>query len=131
MGENMKVRRGLKLTAMTSNIPQDSRIVFGGYAHGDGNGMGRIAAILALKVSNSIPSEALKNLPRQLSQQIVGFNPLAVSNTPGIETDRVLMEQDFMFGGGKVSDVLAALGEKHHGNIEIIDFKRWEVGSDS
>ncbi|KAJ3097363.1 Elongation factor Ts, mitochondrial [Phlyctochytrium bullatum] len=103
--EKIVVRRGVL-------GPATEGVVYGGYAHGSGGleGMGRIAGLVALETA-AAGAEAEK-LARQIAQQVVGFTPAGLQE---------LEEMDFLFGGGKVGEVVGKVGK-------VKGFVRVELG---
>ncbi|KAG0275190.1 Elongation factor Ts, mitochondrial [Linnemannia exigua] len=93
------------------------------------------------------PSEAVTTLSRQLTRHLIASPsitihqedckiPLEVSNgghAPPEEVDawldeRVLMRQPFVFGGGKVEQVIAKVAKEEGLRIKVVDALRWERG---
>ncbi|KAJ3105573.1 hypothetical protein HDU97_007915 [Phlyctochytrium planicorne] len=129
--EKIDVRRAIKGQATTP----DNVIVFGGYAHGYQEGMGRIGALVALSIENCKKpvererQQALGKLAKQIAQQVVGFGPKAIESTDGsVPESDTLLGQDFLFGGGKVKEVLNSAGEKANVFIKVSEFVRFECG---
>ncbi|KAF8983233.1 Elongation factor Ts, mitochondrial [Entomortierella lignicola] len=153
LGENISLRR-----CAVVNIPENQRgvVLTGGATHGGDNHpyagkMGALSVItLVSKQGGSkkvIPSKEVTTLSRQLTRHLiaspsVAINqedckiPLEVSNgghAPPEEVDawldeRVLMRQPFIFGGGKVEQVIAKIAKDEGLRIKVVDALRWERG---
>ncbi|KAJ3127853.1 hypothetical protein HK101_005510 [Irineochytrium annulatum] len=135
MRENIKARRCVVGKA-------EAGVVYGGYAHGGESGMGRLGALVALRVSGGAVEgkglERFEKFARQVAQQIVGFKPSVVreqelANKASMSDEEldgaVLLRQDFLGGGGKVRDVLKAVSaEIGVDGLEVVEFVRWECG---
>ncbi|KAJ1570069.1 Elongation factor Ts, mitochondrial, partial [Nowakowskiella sp. JEL0078] len=145
LGENIQLRR--ISVVLPDSTPSDSLRVVAGYAHGDeGQNMGRIGALVVLKVSpaahaeSHIRSGVLTKFGRQLAQHVVGFSPTAVSekdlqsNDDKTEQDLdelVMLRQNFLPSGGSltIAQALSAFEEKEPSvKVEIESFKRYECG---
>ncbi|PKC09860.1 hypothetical protein RhiirA5_272758 [Rhizophagus irregularis] len=138
LGENISLRRAEAVIY----------ILTGGYVHGDDSYTGRIGGLVVIKLlgrpakqnQNSLySSEHIAKLLRNLSRQVVGFNPKYISKNDikaiqdGINRDdyikeNVSLNQDFLIGGGSVKDVIGKIEKELGVAIEIIDFRRWERG---
>jgi elongation factor Ts len=129
LGENIKPRRGL-----VAHQDSQSAIVFGAYAHSAGQivpaGLGRVASIVALKAPGIDIPNRLKLVPvaNKIAQHISGFAPECISLTEGIQEEATLLEQQFIFGGGSVKDVLESFSSSHQIDIQIIEMARWTCG---
>ncbi|RIA99303.1 elongation factor TS-domain-containing protein [Glomus cerebriforme] len=148
LGENISLRRAEAVVFPdTSNvINEDSYILTGGYIHGGDSFTGKIGGLVVIKLlgklakQNSLhSSEQITKLLRNLARQVVGFNPKYI-NENNIKTiqdginkndyikENVLLNQDFIIGGGSVKDVIKEKEKELGVGIEIVDFKRWERG---
>lgn len=140
LGENISLRR-----AVTAASPNG--ILLNAYMHGGSSGAlstGRIGAIVALQVDGNSSDQHLNDnlakLSRNLARHIAGFDPLAVSDTirgrygqkanESIPSDRFLLEQDFITGGGKVADVLRDFEKMYGIGVQVVEFARWQTGED-
>ncbi|KAI8828326.1 elongation factor TS-domain-containing protein [Chytriomyces cf. hyalinus JEL632] len=134
MGENMKLRR-VTLTPMKPSMS----LVYGAFAHGSSDLMGRIGAVVALSISDAMnaPKEELAALARQLAQQVVGFDPIYVRDTdvkdmaslsPEELEAQILYRQQFLMGGGTVEQVLENFRTKHGVAIKVVEFSRYVCG---
>ncbi|CAG8590998.1 5425_t:CDS:2 [Funneliformis caledonium] len=153
LGENISLRRAdaVVLPDMneTSNVINDKDIILtSGYVHGGDLFTGKIGGLVVMKLSSkatkqdstlTYPSEQINKLLRNLSRQIVGFNPQFISEKhvkvipDGINKDdylkeNVLLCQDFLIGGGSVRDVIEKVEKEFEITVEIIYFRRWECG---
>ncbi|KAI8617309.1 elongation factor TS-domain-containing protein [Chytriomyces sp. MP71] len=135
-GENVQLRR---ITLSPARITPS--IVYGAYAHGGPDAsMGRIAALVALSVSNPVVArEKVVKLARQVAQQVVGFAPEVVHEKdvlrtgeaaiPSEELDsKVLYRQPFLVGGGSVKEVLEAFEKQHGIDLNVVEFRRYVCG---
>jgi elongation factor Ts len=140
VGENIKIRRAIKSSSPLSSS-SEAQVFYGGYAHGSGDGMGRLAALVALQVSSKsspLSSEAsteAQKLSKQIAQQVVGFAPTVVdeselpAGSPAEDLDSVvLLRQGFLMGGGTVAEVVKAFGDKFGVEARVVEFKRYELG---
>ncbi|KAF9105584.1 Elongation factor Ts, mitochondrial [Mortierella sp. AM989] len=153
LGENISLRR-----CAVVSIPENQRgiILTGGATHGGDNHpytgkMGALSVItLVSKQGGSkkvVPSNAVTTLSRQLTRHLIASPsiaihqedckiPLEVSNgghAPPEEVDawldeRVLMRQPFIFGGGKVEQVIAKIAKEEGLRIKVAEALRWERG---
>ncbi|KAF9352737.1 Elongation factor Ts, mitochondrial [Mortierella sp. AD094] len=153
LGENISLRR-----CAVVNIPENQRgvVLTGGATHGGDNHpyagkMGALSVVtLVSKQGGSkkvVPSQAVTTLSRQLTRHLIASPsvaihqedckiPLEVSNgghAPPEEVDawldeRVLMRQPFIFGGGKVEQVIAKIAKEEGLRIKVVDALRWERG---
>ncbi len=124
-----------------------SMIVSGLYVHGatgTPKGMGRIGAIVSLKVQSleekgamtmellksQIQENGLATKARQLAQHVVGMKPLSLeAKTNDCESDQVLVEQSFLFGGGSVREVVSSWSTNNI-SVSVVDFQRFECGEE-
>ncbi|RGB35281.1 elongation factor TS-domain-containing protein [Rhizophagus diaphanus] len=138
LGENISLRRAEAVIYFLT----------GGYVHGDDSFTGRIGGLVVIKLlgrpakqnQNSLySSEHITKLLRNLSRQVVGFNPKYISkndikviqdgiNKEDYIKENVLLNQDFLIGGGSVKDVIGKIEKELGLAIEIVDFRRWERG---
>ncbi|KAJ3219544.1 hypothetical protein HDU67_000489 [Dinochytrium kinnereticum] len=119
--EKISVRRAIKGSSDAT--------LFGGYAHGYQEGMGRIGALVALNIEGGKAQDpALGKLAKQIAQQVVGFGPTTIEVVAGADEGTALMGQDFLFGGGKVAEVLKAAEEKAGCRLKVSEFVRFECG---
>ncbi|KAG0220991.1 elongation factor TS-domain-containing protein [Mortierella sp. GBAus27b] len=153
LGENISLRR-----CAVINIPENQRglVLTGGATHGGdkhplAGKMGALSVMtLVSKKGGSVkvvPSTAVTTLSRQLTRHLIASPsiaihqedckiPLEVSNgghAPPEEVDawldeRVLMRQPFIFGGGKVEQVIAKVAKDEGLRIKVTDALRWERG---
>ncbi|KAG0329832.1 Elongation factor Ts, mitochondrial [Dissophora globulifera] len=153
LGENISLRR-----CAVVNIPENQRglVLTGGATHGGDKHaytgkMGALSVLtLVSKKSGSTkvtPSTEVTTLSRQLTRHLIASPsitihqedckiPLEVSNgghAPPEEVDawldeRVLMRQQFVFGGGKVEQVIAKIAKDEGLRIKVVDALRWERG---
>ncbi|KAK3807484.1 MAG: elongation factor TS-domain-containing protein [Linnemannia elongata] len=153
LGENISLRR-----CSVVHLPEKQRgmVLTGGATHGGdkhpyAGKMGALSVMtLVSKQGGSkkvTPSEAVTTLSRQLTRHLIASPsitihqedckiPLEVSNgghAPPEEVDawldeRVLMRQPFIFGGGKVEQVLAKVAKEEGLRIKVVDALRWERG---
>ncbi|KAG0042217.1 Elongation factor Ts, mitochondrial, partial [Gryganskiella cystojenkinii] len=153
LGENISLRRCSVVT-----IPENQRglVLTGGAVHGNekhpyAGKMGALSVLtLVSKQGGSkkvVPSEAVTKLSRQLTRHLIASPsitihqedckiPLEISNgghAPPEEVDawldeRVLMRQPFVFGGGKVEQVVAQVAKQDGLRIKVVDAIRWERG---
>ena len=153
LGENISLRR-----CSVVHLPENQRgmVLTGGATHGGdkhpyAGKMGALSVMtLVSKQGGSkkvAPSEAVTTLSRQLTRHLIASPsitihqedckiPLEVSNgghAPPEEVDawldeRVLMRQPFVFGGGKVEQVLAKVAKEEGLRIKVVDALRWERG---
>jgi elongation factor Ts len=153
LGENISLRR-----CSVVHLPENQRgmVLTGGATHGGdkhpyAGKMGALSVMtLVSKQGGSkkvTPSAAVTTLSRQLTRHLIASPsitihqedckiPLEVSNgghAPPEEVDawldeRVLMRQPFIFGGGKVEQVLAKVAKEEGLRIKVVDALRWERG---
>ncbi|KAF9436080.1 Elongation factor Ts, mitochondrial [Entomortierella beljakovae] len=153
LGENISLRR-----CAVVNIPENQRglVLTGGATHGGDNHpfAGKVGALSVLTLvskqggSKKVePSTAVTSLSRQLTRHLIASPsiainqedckiPLEVSNgghaPPEVVDEwldeRVLMRQPFIFGGGKVEQVIAKTAKEDGLRIKVIDALRWERG---
>ncbi|KAF9909980.1 Elongation factor Ts, mitochondrial [Linnemannia zychae] len=153
LGENISLRR-----AAVVQLPENQRgmVLTGGATHGGdkhpyAGKMGALSVMtLVSKQGGSkkvTPSAAVTTLSRQLTRHLIASPsitihqedckiPLEVSNgghAPPEEVDawldeRVLMRQPFIFGGGKVEQVIAKVAKEEGLRIKVVDALRWERG---
>ncbi|KAF9185719.1 Elongation factor Ts, mitochondrial [Haplosporangium sp. Z 11] len=153
LGENISLRR-----CAVVNIPENQRgmVLTGGATHGGdkhpyAGKMGALSVMtLVSKQGGSkkvVPSAAVTTLSRQLTRHLIASPsitihqedckiPLEVSNgghAPPEEVDawldeRVLMRQPYIFGGGKVEQVIAKVAKENDLRIKVVDALRWERG---
>jgi elongation factor Ts len=153
LGENISLRRASVVT-----IPEKQRgiILTAGATHGGENHpfVGRVGALSVLSLvskegaSKTVePSKPVTTLSRQLTRHLIASPsvaiyqedckiPLEVSNgghAPAEEVDawldeRVLMRQPFLFGGGKVEQVIGNISKQENLRIKVLDALRWERG---
>ncbi|KAG0283772.1 Elongation factor Ts, mitochondrial [Linnemannia gamsii] len=153
LGENISLRR-----CSVVHLPENQRgmVLTGGATHGGdkhpyAGKMGALSVMtLVSKQGGSkkvTPSASVTTLSRQLTRHLIASPsitihqedckiPLEVSNgghAPPEEVDawldeRVLMRQPFIFGGGKVEQVLAKVAKEEGLRIKVIDALRWERG---
>ncbi|KAF9125937.1 Elongation factor Ts, mitochondrial [Mortierella sp. 14UC] len=153
LGENISLRR-----AAVVQLPEDQRGMFltGGATHGGdkhpyAGKMGALSVMtLVSKQGGSkkvTPSAAVTTLSRQLTRHLIASPsvtihqedckiPLEVSNgghAPPEEVDawldeRVLMRQPYIFGGGKVEQVIAKVAKEEVLRIKVVAALRWENG---
>ncbi|KAG9323571.1 hypothetical protein KVV02_003095 [Mortierella alpina] len=153
LGENISLRR-----CAIVHIPENQRgmVLTGGATHGGekhpyAGKMGALSVMtLVSKQGGSkkvVPSAAVTTLSRQLTRHLIASPsitihqedckiPLEVSNgghAPPEEVDawldeRVLMRQPFVFGGGKVEQVIAKIAKEEGLRIKVVDAVRWERG---
>ncbi|KAJ3291835.1 Elongation factor Ts, mitochondrial [Rhizoclosmatium sp. JEL0117] len=137
VGENIRVRRIFVSDVANS----DASIRYGGYTHGGSDLMGKIAALVALRVSpvSSESSPLIDKLARQLAQQVVGFSPSVISDAQlskedatksGDELEALVLErQQFLAGGGTVRLVLDEFKAANKlETLEVVEFKRVVCG---
>ncbi|KAI1318688.1 Elongation factor Ts, mitochondrial [Mortierella claussenii] len=153
LGENISLRR-----CAVVNIPENQRglVLTGGATHGGDKHpfTGKMGAISVLTLVSKqggskkvVPSTAVTTLSRQLTRHLIASPsitihqedckiPLEISNgghAPPEEVDawldeRVLMRQPFVFGGGKVEQVIAKIAKDEGLRIKVVDALRWERG---
>ncbi|KAF9979059.1 Elongation factor Ts, mitochondrial [Modicella reniformis] len=153
LGENISLRR-----CAVINIPENQRglVLTGGATHGGDKHpyTGKMGALSVLTLVSRqggskkvVPSTTVTTLSRQLTRHMIASPsiaihqedckiPLEVSNgghAPPEEVDawldeRVLMRQPFIFGGGKVEQVIAKVAKDEGLRIKVIDALRWERG---
>ncbi|KAG0085815.1 Elongation factor Ts, mitochondrial [Podila epicladia] len=153
LGENISLRR-----CAVVNFPENQRgmVLTGGATHGGdkhpyAGKMGALSVVtLVSKQGGSkkvVPSAAVTTLSRQLTRHLIASPsvtihqedckiPLEVSNgghAPPEVVDawldeRVLMRQPFIFGGGKVEQVIAKVAKEEGLRIKVVDALRWERG---
>ncbi|KAJ1955881.1 Elongation factor Ts, mitochondrial [Linderina pennispora] len=139
LGENIVLRRAAVVGAPSAA----ESIVVSGYVHGSvkgsaGGSAGKIGGLVA--VTSSIKSDAhrstLSQLTRRLAQQVVGYGPRFTTmeeyQKAGEQAEApdavVLEEQQFLFGGGSVKEVLAKISKEIGAPVEILSFVRYERG---
>ncbi|KAJ1942554.1 Elongation factor Ts, mitochondrial [Linderina macrospora] len=139
LGENIVLRRAAVVGAPSGT----DKIVVSGYVHGsvkgsDSASAGKIGGLVA--VTSDIKSDAhrstLSQLTRRLAQQVVGYAPRFATmeeyKKAGEMTEApdavVLEEQQFLFGGGSVKEVLAKISKELGAPVEILSFVRYERG---
>jgi translation elongation factor EF-Ts len=96
--------------------------VSGSYVHGNNDlplDMGRIGAIVSLGTDNISQKTDISALANRIARHIVGMNPTDIPQ---------LLEQDYLFGGGSVGDILCQFNSEKGVNVTINDFKRFECG---
>ncbi|KAF9406407.1 Elongation factor Ts, mitochondrial [Podila epigama] len=153
LGENISLRR-----CAVVNFPENQRgmVLTGGATHGGdkhpyAGKMGALSVMtLVSKQGGSkkvVPSAAVTTFSRQLTRHLIASPsitihqedckiPLEISNgghAPPEEVDawldeRVLMRQPFIFGGGKVEQVIAKIAKEEGLRIKVVDALRWERG---
>ncbi|ORZ21784.1 elongation factor TS-domain-containing protein [Lobosporangium transversale] len=153
LSENISLRR-----CAVVNIPENQRglVLTGGATHGGENHpiTGKLGAISVLTLVSKqgaskkvVPSIAVTTLSRQLTRHLIASPsltiyqedckiPLEISNgghAPPEEVDawldeRVLMRQPFVFGGGKVEQVISKIAKEEGLRIKVVDAVRWERG---
>ncbi|KAF9927232.1 Elongation factor Ts, mitochondrial [Linnemannia zychae] len=153
LGENISLRR-----CAVVQLPENQRgmVLTGGATHGGdkhpyAGKMGALSVMtLVSKAGGSkkvTPSAAVTTLSRQLTRHLIASPsitihqedckiPLEISNgghAPPEEVDawldeRVLMRQPFIFGGGKVEQVIAKIAKEEGLRIKVVDALRWERG---
>lgn len=153
LGENISLRR-----CSVVHIPENQRglVLTGGATHGGDKHpyAGKMGALSVLTLVSKqggskkvVPSEKVTTLSRQLTRHLIASPsitihqedckiPLEISNgghAPPEEVDawldeRVLMRQPFVFGGGKVEQVIAKLAKEEGLRIKVVDAVRWERG---
>ena len=153
LGENISLRR-----CAVVNIPENQRgmVLTGGATHGGDKHpyTGKMGAISVLTLVSKqggskkvVPSTAVTTLSRQLTRHLIASPsvtiyqedckiPLEISNgghAPPEEVDawldeRVLMRQPFVFGDGKVEQVIAKVSKDEGLRIKVTDALRWERG---
>ncbi|GES82875.1 elongation factor TS-domain-containing protein [Rhizophagus clarus] len=148
LGENISLRRAEAVVFPDNNKSsnENSYILTGGYVHGGDSFTGKIGGLVVIKLlgepakQNSLQSlEQITKLLKNLSRQVVGFNPKYISkndikviqdgtNKDDYIKENVLLNQDFLIGGGSVKDVIKKKEKELGVTIEIMDFRRWERG---
>lgn len=153
LGENISLRR-----CSVIHLPENQRgmVLTGGATHGGdkhpyAGKMGALSVMtLVSKQGGSkkvVPSAGVTTLSRQLTRHLIASPsitihqedckiPLEVSNgghAPPEVVDawldeRVLMRQPFIFGGGKVEQVIAKIAKEEGLRIKVVDALRWERG---
>ncbi|GJJ76891.1 elongation factor Ts [Entomortierella parvispora] len=153
LGENISLRR-----CAVVHIPENQRglVLTGGATHGGDKHpyAGKMGALSVLTLVSKqggskkvVPSENITKLSRQLTRHLIASPsvtihqedckiPLEISNgghAPPEEVDawldeRVLMRQPFVFGGGKVEQVIAKIAKEEGLRIKVVDAIRWERG---
>ena len=138
LGEKMEIRRGVLLSPKSSAAFHLH--ITNGYVHGlsDANlpsTVGRIGALVTLKVPFTLKfaqehHNQLFDLAKKIAQHVVGFNPQSLEpKADAVPPDAALMTQEFLLGGGSVSNVLKTTSKKLDlTNLEISDFQRFECG---
>lgn len=132
LGENIRLRR---VSATQSATPT---MIFGSYAHSASHrtaldfplsgGMGQFASIVALGVNNAPSTDVRKSLcgfASRLAQHVTGFAPKTVEHN---EDGEALLDQQFLFGGGTVQDVLRTVSSELNLTVTILGFERLECG---
>jgi elongation factor Ts len=150
LGENISLRRAEAVVFPDNkeSSNENNYILTGGYVHGGDSFTGKIGGLVVIKLlgklakqTSSHSSEQITKLLRNLSRQVVGFNPKYISKNDikviqdGINKDdyikeNVLLNQDFLIGGGSVKDVIGKKEKELEVTIEIVDFRRWERGEE-
>ncbi|CAG8582558.1 9391_t:CDS:2 [Acaulospora morrowiae] len=158
-GENISLRRaeivnlgdeGNNLLALDGQKISDRILVTGGYVHGGIDGdhyTGKIGGLVLIEViglkahdqSKRLDLiEKINKLSRNIAMQVVGFNPKIIDkksifneNDMNIEEDEILLNQEFMIGGGSVEQVLVNFEKESGIKINILEFKRWENGEEA
>jgi elongation factor Ts len=150
LGENISLRRAEAMVfpdvdESSDVINDNSYILTGSYVHGGDSFTGKIGGLIVVKFKKQNSSFSLQSLEqitkllRNLARQIVGFNPkyISESNIKAIQDginkndyikENVLLNQDFIIGGGSVKDVIKEKEKELGVVIEIVDFRRWECG---
>ncbi|KAF9582338.1 hypothetical protein BGW38_000327 [Lunasporangiospora selenospora] len=152
LGENISLRR-----CAIVNIPENQRglVLTGGATHGGDKhpNVGKVGALSVLTLvpkksgTKVVPSTGVTTLSRQLTRHVIASPsvsihqedckiPLEISNgghAPPEEVDawldeRVLMRQPFVFGGGKVEQVIAKIAKEDALRIKVMNALRWERG---
>jgi elongation factor Ts len=149
LGENISLRRAevVAFPEPLNATNENNFILTGSYVHGGDSFTGKIGGLVVIKLlgkpskQNPSFSEQIAKLLRNLSRQVVGFDPKYVSENnvkviqDGINKndylkENVLLNQDFIIGGGSVKDVIEKKEKELGVKIEIIDFRRWECGEE-
>ncbi|KAI8924548.1 elongation factor TS-domain-containing protein [Entophlyctis helioformis] len=145
LGENLRLRRALVTTATTASpaaVAASPATVFGVYAHAGGNalapGLGTFASVVALAVDQ--PGSAVSADTRakvaafagKVAQHVTGFAPKALhassAGESAVAPDEALLTQDFLFGGGSVSQALDALSAELGAKVTVADYVRYACG---
>ncbi|KAF9969273.1 Elongation factor Ts, mitochondrial [Actinomortierella ambigua] len=153
LGENISLRRCavVQLPARQRGLILTGGATHGGDKHAYAGKVGALSVLNLVSKENAskiiIPSEAATTLSRQLTRHLIASPseviyqddinvPLEVSNgghAPPEQVDawldeRVLMRQPFIFGGGKVEQIINKLGKEENLRIKVTDAVRWERG---
>ncbi|KAJ2718523.1 Elongation factor Ts, mitochondrial [Coemansia sp. Benny D115] len=146
LGENIILRRA---AAVGAEGAEDSLVV-SGYVHGAvagsaGASAGKIGGLVAMRSSGPLKGDdnraTINQLGRRLAQQVVGYAPryrtmaewdaakaqglVSAEESPEV---LVLEAQQFLFGGGTVSEVLAKVSKGVGTPVVIESFVRFERG---
>ncbi|KAI8323981.1 translation elongation factor Ts [Martensiomyces pterosporus] len=144
LGENIVLRRA----AAVGSTGGSSSTVISGYVHGSVSGSsssasaGKIGGLVAVECTAQSDDhrKTLSQLTRRLAQQVVGYAPRyttldqwRAARAAGIEGSEepdvsVLESQQFLFGGGTVSEVLAKISKEIGAPVSISSFVRYERG---
>jgi elongation factor Ts len=126
--EKINIRRGFIF-----NNPS-SLFVTAAYSHSAGTlppGLGRLGSVIVLRLEKRVDIETRKEitmLAKKIAQHVSGFNPVTVNATNGVESESVLMNQPFLFGGGSIAEVLQKFQQETRIGLTIQEFKRVECG---
>ncbi|KAJ1942599.1 Elongation factor Ts, mitochondrial [Kickxella alabastrina] len=142
LGENIVLRRA-------AAVGSEDNVVVSGYVHSaiagtNGASAGKIGGIVVIK-SDSLSKDnhraTLSQLARRLAQQVVGYAPryttvaewesakaAGTENSEDLPEVSVLEAQQFLFGGGTISEVLEKVSKGVGSPVEITSFVRFERG---
>ncbi|TPX34881.1 hypothetical protein SmJEL517_g02600 [Synchytrium microbalum] len=129
IGERVTLRRACIALPPPRIAASDPLTIVSSYIHTlPGSDMGRMGAMVVLAAREAVHKtgnvdggvvDEIERFGKRLAQHVTGFNPLTVDG---------LLEQEFLFGGGMVKDVVAEMEVAKGVRVEVVDFVRYECG---
>ena len=129
MGENLRMKRALAISTAHNNVIGVSTHGNNSVVPSNGCHVGKFAGVVVLKTTTATVSTSdigdLQKLARDLSQHVIGMNPIALHpGKDGLTSDESLTGQDFLLDEKvTVGDLLAAR------KAEVVDFIRFGLTS--
>lgn len=120
VGENLKLKRGLAIATAEENI-------IGVSTHGNsattanGCSVGTFAGVVVLKPITEIHDlSKLRKLARDLSQHVIGMNPVAIRASDNVSNDESLLGQEFLLNDKVTVEQLIT-----EAGVDVVDFIRY------
>ncbi|XP_066914817.1 elongation factor Ts, mitochondrial-like [Clytia hemisphaerica] len=125
IGENMKIKRALAMTTNQENIIGVSTHGGNNTVTSNGSLLGKFAGVVVLKPKTTdVDVENLKKIARDLSQHVIGMNPIALQPSNDVSKEESLLGQEFL-----LNDKVTVAELLNQNQADVVDFIRYGLTS--